>query len=400
MEVEQLTKLHQFCNTNNYERVCSYILSCAPYSADTEELQNTLKTVYEVYKKFQQYPEALRVAQKINSMELITELMTECKDKVVLKQMAYMLGRQRNPYVSDDQDIARIVSNEKLSEHFKALARDLDTLTPKHPDAVYKSHLEDKRFNIGANIDSAKKNLAMTYVNAFVNAGYGKDLLLTNTQNDEDWVFKCKEDGQIAAAASLGMLLLWDIEEGLSQIDKYMERREHHIVAGSYMGLGLINSGITNECDPVQAILIDKLQSCENSTLKIGCLMGLSFTYAGSARADLLEAISPVILDSGNSTQLQAIAALAIGLIYVGSCDEDAAQNIIQTLLEKTEEQLNDPFVKLFALGLGLLFLGQQAKCEAILECCKILPNQKYADFVGLVVETCAYAGSGNVLQI
>jgi len=236
--------------------------------------------------------------------------------------------------------------------------------------------LDDKRYHIGADIDSAKKNLAMTYVNAFVNAGYGKDLLITNSQNNEDWVFKCKEDGQTAAAASLGMLLLWDIDEGLGQIDKYMDRREHHIVAGAYMGLGLINSGITNECDPVQAILIDKLESSENSTLKIGALMGLSFTYAGSARADLLEAISPIILDSGNSTQLQAIAALAIGLIYVGSCDEDAAQNIIQTLLEKNEDQLNDPFTKLFALGLGLLFLGQQAKCEASLECCKILPNQ------------------------
>jgi 26S proteasome regulatory subunit N1 len=164
--------------------------------------------------------------------------------------------------------------------------------------------LDDKRYHIGADIDSAKKNLAMTYVNAFVNAGYGKDLLITNSQNNEDWVFKCKEDGQTAAAASLGMLLLWDIDEGLGQIDKYMDRREHHIVAGAYMGLGLINSGITNECDPVQAILIDKLESSENSTLKIGALMGLSFTYAGSARADLLEAISPIILDSGNSTQL------------------------------------------------------------------------------------------------
>lgn len=47
------------------------------------------------------------------------------------------------------------------------------------------------------------------------------------------------------------MLLLWDIDEGFSQIDKYMERREHDIVAGSFMALGLVNSGITNECDPV-----------------------------------------------------------------------------------------------------------------------------------------------------
>jgi len=53
--------------------------------------------------------------------------------------------------------------------------------------------------------------------------------------------------------------------------------------------------------------------------------MGLSFTYAGSARSDLLESISPIILDSSNTIELQAVASLSIGMIYVGTCDEDAA---------------------------------------------------------------------------
>ena len=201
-------------------------------------------------------------------------------------------------------------------------------MEPKHPNAIFKSHLEDRRFQ-NDSIDSAKKNRALTYVNAFVNAAYGKDLLILAQENNEDWVFKCKDDGQTAAAASLGMLLLWDIDEGLAQIDKYMERRENHIVAGSFMALGLVNSGVTNEVDPVQAILIEKLETCRETDLKIGALMGLSFTYAGSARADLLESISPLILDTDNSTQLQAVAALAIGLIYVGTCDEDAANSIL-----------------------------------------------------------------------
>lgn len=61
----------------------------------------------------------------------------------------------------------------------------------------------------------------------------------------------------------------------------------------------------------------------------MGALMGLSFTYAGSAKAELLDAISPIILDSSNTTQLQAVAALSIGLIYCGTCDEDAAQSIL-----------------------------------------------------------------------
>ncbi len=53
--------------------------------------------------------------------------------------------------------------------------------------------------------------------------------------------------------------------------------------------------------------------------------MGLSIAYAGSARQDLLEAISPIVLDTSNTIELQAVAALAIGLIYTGTCDEDAA---------------------------------------------------------------------------
>ncbi len=42
MEVERLSKLSDFCNKNNYERVCVYLLSCQAYAADTEEQQQTL----------------------------------------------------------------------------------------------------------------------------------------------------------------------------------------------------------------------------------------------------------------------------------------------------------------------------------------------------------------------
>lgn len=48
--------------------------------------------------------------------------------------MAFMLGRQRNPYETEDDDVKRIVSNEKLSEHYKQLGRELNVVEPKHPD--------------------------------------------------------------------------------------------------------------------------------------------------------------------------------------------------------------------------------------------------------------------------
>lgn len=128
--------------------------------------------------------------------------------------------------------------------------------------------------------------------------------------------------------------------------------------------------------------------------------MGLSLAYAGSSRADLLELISPIIVDSENSIELQAIASLSIGMIFCGSCDQDAAESITQILLEKEEKDLEHSFTRIFALGLGLLFLGQQSLVETSLEVIKCLPHKNMAEFVSLVMETCAYAGSGNVLII
>jgi len=56
------------------------------------------------------------------------------------------------------------------------------------------------------------------------------------------------------------MLQLWDIDEGLESIDKYMEREEEQIQAGAYLALGILNSGIKNEADAAYAILSDKLE--------------------------------------------------------------------------------------------------------------------------------------------
>lgn len=62
----------------------------------------------------------------MNNLDLIKEIMEACNDQTIKKQMAFMLGRQRNPYESEDDEINQIIAQEKLSEYYKQLARDLD----------------------------------------------------------------------------------------------------------------------------------------------------------------------------------------------------------------------------------------------------------------------------------
>jgi len=62
LEVERLSALLEFTNKNNFERVCNYLLSCSDYAADTEEMQQTFRTAFDIFCKFKRYPEAMRVA--------------------------------------------------------------------------------------------------------------------------------------------------------------------------------------------------------------------------------------------------------------------------------------------------------------------------------------------------
>lgn len=74
------------------------------------------------------------------------------------------------------------------------LARELDVVNPKAPEAVFKSHLEEKR-NEDKALDSHKANLATTYANAFINAGFCTDTIVTKEGESSEWMYNHKDSG-------------------------------------------------------------------------------------------------------------------------------------------------------------------------------------------------------------
>ena len=49
MEVEHLDKLLDYTKEHNYERVGLYLLSCAQYAVDPEEMKTAFQTAYKIY---------------------------------------------------------------------------------------------------------------------------------------------------------------------------------------------------------------------------------------------------------------------------------------------------------------------------------------------------------------
>ena len=120
--------------------------------------------------------------------------------------------------------------------------------------------------------------------------------------------------------------------------------------------------------------------------------MALGLAYAGTAKEDVRELLLPLISVDETNVELVAQAALALGIVFAGTCDGaslpcpasahdiaslqgffsgvenlhmcihagDITEAIVQWLLLAENAKLEHAFAKFVALGLGFLFLGQQ----------------------------------------
>jgi len=363
-----------------------------------------LRTAYKIYRRYNKYTQAVVLAIRLNDRELIEEAFNSTEDKAIRRQMAFLIARQRiwlDVTEDDDLELQECLNNTRLPDHFKALAKELNILDPKTPDDIYKTHLEPTRTAGLTNTDSARHNLASAFVNAFVNAGFGNDKMMLVQENKSSWVWKTKDEGMMSTAASLGMLMQWDVEMGLDKIDPYTYLSEDYIKAGAMLATGIINSGVRMDSDPAMALLGEDVNLAnKNVSIRMASIMGLGLAYAGSNKEDLLDLLLPIVGDTSLDMQLSAMAALSLGLIFVGSAHSDVSEAIIQTFLDEDRtKQLKDKWTRFMALGLALLFFGQQEEVDVILETLKAI-DHPMSKPTSVLAEVCAWAGTGAVLKL
>jgi 26S proteasome regulatory subunit N1 len=367
------------------------------------EDQSFLRTAHKIYKQYGQLTQAIVLAIRLNDIELIKSDFLSTEDVSIKKQMAFLIARQQIVLDIPDipEDILECLNNTKLPDHFKALAKELNILDPKTTEDIYKSHLESNRVAGLTNLDSARHNLSAAFVNAFVNAGFGNDKMMMVEEEKSSWVWKTKDEGMMSTVASIGTLLLWDVEGGLDKIDKYTYAPEDQIQAGSLLAMGIMSSGVRIDSDPILALLGDEERLNHKSPMvRVAAIMGLGLTYAGSNREALLDLLLPIVGDTSQDMQISAMAALSLGMIFVGSSNSDVSEAIVQTLLDDDRNsQLKDKWTRFMALGLGLLFFGRQEEVDVILETLKAI-DHPMSKPTAVLAEICAWAGTGTVLKL
>lgn len=403
MEIENVEVLIDYAEKETYQRVSLYLLGCVAYVPEPEDTV-LLTTCYKIYTKFDQAQLALRCAIQLNNMDLIQEVFNNCTDTLVRKQLSFLLARQQifweldGDKIEEADELREIMNNSRLSPNFLNLARELDIMEPKVPEDIYKTHLETNRPSYQAQVDSARQNLAASFVNGFVNSGFGQDKLMSDDKEANVWIHKNKDHGIMSTTATLGLISLWDVEVGLTQIDKYLYSDEDYVKAGALLACGIVNAGVQNECDPALALLSDYINH-KNNSIRIGAILGLGIAYAGKNRADAISLISNVVSDSSANMEIVGVSALSLGLIAIGTANGEVTSTLIQTLLERSEIELKETFSKFLALAIGLIYLGKGEQVDVILESLKAIP-EPLQSFATILVDVCAYAGTGNVLKI
>lgn len=100
---------------------------------------------------------------------------------------------------------------------------------------------------------------------------------------------------------------------------------------GACIAIGVFCSGQTSEVDPAKAFLNDFIGGKEQYS-KLGSIIGIGIAYAGSARESFIEDLVPIVVDGNLNVEVRAYAALSLGLIFVGTSNEDVSASIIDCI--------------------------------------------------------------------
>lgn len=402
LEIEHIEKLPQFLDDSTYNRVCLYMVSCVPLLAPPDDTA-FLHTAFSIYLAHGQLTQALTLAIKLDNEALISQVFGLTEDALVHKQLGFILSLQFNrfKYPGENDEVQETISNVKLPEFYAYLVKELNLLDPKVPEDIYKSHLEDLKYSYGpGSIDSAKQNLAASFVNAFINLGYGSDKLVLQSGEEESksWIYRTKGAGMISSTASIGSLYQWNIDDGLQALDKYTYSSEDEIKAGALLGTGIVSANIHDEAEAALALLQEYVTD-PKKVIQASAINGLGIAFSGSANTDVLNLLLPLVSDVDQPLEISCLAALALGHVFVGTCQSEISSALLQTLLERDFVQLSNKFIRFMALGLGLLYMGKTEMAEEVLDVIDAIEHP-INKTLKVLVNICAYAGTGNVLQI
>ncbi|KAH9421899.1 26S proteasome non-ATPase regulatory subunit 2 [Dermatophagoides pteronyssinus] len=438
LEVEQLTMLETIIHgVDLCEKVCQYLIASSLYVDETES-QNILYAALSLYLDHKLYIDALFVAIQLQSKAIVVKIFLLCSDSLIRRQMALILARHNISFINDDEFSHRLrnfiendqllldaLSNHRLSQEFLLVAKQLDLLKPKVPhEIVHKnSSRRNRRKRVLLPTYSKQSVLATSFMNCFINAAFGTDKLVFG---GPDWIGRHKDLCRMTATATIGILCLWDMQNGPLKVDRFLRIRDENIKAGALMAFGLISTSIKSDHEPAYQLLKDYITN-RSQSIRIGSIVGLAMAYLGTNHGDVINSVlEPIVGRSCERIRQKQhpleLSALACGLIAHSTGNMTIINRLVKILDRNSDNmKLSDSNTRdlIHAIGLVAMFhredlptyidlinkrfdkpRAERSNTSTVESTSTTSTRLSLKKYLLLCVEICAYTGSSNILKI
>ncbi|KAL2710252.1 26S proteasome regulatory subunit RPN2 [Kluyveromyces marxianus] len=234
---------------------------------------------------------------------------------------------------------------------------------------------------------------AVSVSNAFMHAGTTDDSFI---RQNLPWLGKAQNWAKFTATASLGVIHQGNLSDGRKIMEPYLPgngSKSRYIKGGSLYGLGLIFAGYGKETTDY---LKEQIQTNSSSVgeedvdvLLHGACLGIGLSGMGSNDLDVYELLKEVLY--GDSAKSGDAAALAMGLILLGSGNESA----IQDLLTYAEETQHGNITRSLSVALALINYGREELADDLID--RLLGSENaLLRYGGAFTIALAHAGTGN----
>ena len=231
---------------------------------------------------------------------------------------------------------------------------------------------------------------SVTFANAFMNAGTTVDSFF---RENLEWLGKAVNWSKFTATAALGVIHRGNISNGQKLLEPYLPKDNSQASAGStysqggsLYALGLI---YTNHGTDVLDYLRRQFKNSTEEVVQHGGALGLGTAGMATGSEDIYEELKNVLY-ADSAINGEAVG-LSMGLVMLGTGNERALSDMMTYAHDTQHEKI----VRGLALGIALISYNRQEAADELIQ--GLLEDADPAlRYGGIMTIALAYAGSGS----
>ncbi|ODV90796.1 hypothetical protein CANCADRAFT_24554 [Tortispora caseinolytica NRRL Y-17796] len=213
-----------------------------------------------------------------------------------------------------------------------------------------------------------------------------------------DWINKTSNWSKFSVIAGLGVVHKGNLSSGRREISKFLPAGNGptsddnaYAKGGALYGLGMIYAGHGSQVIEYIRNFLRSGQvqeSTEGEVIQNGACLGAGVAGMASKDDSLYDELRSVLFT--DSAVSGGAAAIAMGLVMLGSGEEDQINEVIEYAKETKHEKI----VHGISIGIALMMLGREEQADSLID--SLMGEHSSLRLGGILMIAMSYVGTGN----